>query len=496
MSIAALLIDWENLKIALLNGNYRFTTADLARALRNSAAALAKSVSQDLKLDHAIAFAPAMALDPQTSQALRSNDVMPFITHGGKQAADLTIAIRAMQLRYDAPATEFFIIVSGDADYLPLVEELNKGSSRCHIWGADEDHTPRSIRMHPQVGYVVPRLNLRRDDPDKISPEQQLVFLLMCHRILDRGIHLGSVNYACRQLTELGVWDQQRVEQMWKLLSDRHVIDHLPGFDQDRRIGVARRLAYEREAEVLRPLWVAGLAVQQAYRKGRLSRGELVSLLEKCGLPEASCASFLEAMRVSGYLARSGEDYVAAESSARYGLIGAAMRVALAYYAVTCGGRQETIGMSQLIKSHWPRFYKPGGDLTEAQAAQSAEDAKQSVNRAVAIRMATRTRAVTADGRSVQAVAVMADHPVITFLRKRLSVMVTELDAAGAKPNVSIRYDDFVRRMSALAVNPWAGVEVDACLSLLAAERVITLRSGDITLSNSPLRKEIAAWTE
>src|SRR5215467_5787686 len=98
MPTAALLIDWENLKIALLNGNYKFTAADLARGLRRSAAELAKSVHPEMQLDHAIAFAPAMALNPQTSQALQANGVTPQVTHGGKQAADLTIAIRAMQL--------------------------------------------------------------------------------------------------------------------------------------------------------------------------------------------------------------------------------------------------------------------------------------------------------------------------------------------------------------------------------------------------------------
>jgi NYN domain len=493
MTTAALLVDWENLKIALLNGNYRFTPGELARALRDSAAALAKSVKQDTILDHAIAFAPADAFDRQTTQALRSNDVTPSVTHGGKQAADLSIAIRAMQLRYVPPVTEFFIIVSGDADYLPLVEELNKGGSRCHIWGADEEHTPRSIRVLPLVDYVATRLNMRRDDPEKVSPEQRLIFVLMCHRILDRGIHLGSVKYACQQLADLGVWDQLRVEQMWNLLSDRHEIDYLPGLGQNGQFGQARRLAYEREAEVLRPVWLADLAVQRAYRRGR-SRGELLSLLGQCGLPENDRAAFLEAMHVSGYLARSGNDYVAADSGARYGLIGAAMRVALAYYAVTCGGRQQSLGLSQLINSHWPRVYKPGRDLTEADQGQSSKDAKMSVDRAIAMRMAARTTAVTRDGRTVQAVTILSDHPVTEFLRKKLSLAVAELTDAGAKSTV--RYDDFVMRMAALPVNPWGGGEVDAWLSMLAAERVVTLRNREITLNDTPLHNEIARWAQ
>jgi hypothetical protein len=499
MPTAALLIDWENLKFALLEGNYRFTTADLARALRDSAAALARSVNQDLRLDHATAFAPARALDNQTTQALRANDVTPYVTHGGRQAADLTIAIRAMQLRYEVPSTDFFVVVTGDGDFLPLVEELNKGGSRCHIWGVEKDRTSRSIQLHPLAGYVVERLNLRRDDPDKISAEQQLVFLLMCHRILDHGIHLGSPSFACQRLAELGIWDLQRVEQMWNLANNRHVIDHLRGFDQDGKPGTTRRLAYEREAQVMRPVWVADLAVQRAAatrRKGPVGRGELMSLLEQCGIPEGERAGFLKALEVSGYLAPSGDGYVAADSSSRYGLIGAAVRVALAFYAVTCGGRQDSLGMGQLIKSHWPRFYKPGGDLTAAEVVQSAQDAQQSVERAIAIRLATRTRAVLPDGRKVQAVTVLADHPLTVFLRKRLRLAVAELTAAGATPKVPVPYDVFAARMGALPVSPWADAEVDSWLSPLAAERVVTWRNREITLNNTPLGKEIAGWAE
>ncbi|MGH3203959.1 MAG: NYN domain-containing protein [Streptosporangiaceae bacterium] len=497
MPTAALLIDWENLKFALLEGNYRFTTADLARGLRDSAAALAKSVNQDLRLDHAIAFAPARALDNQTTQALRANDVTPYVTHGGRQAADLTIAIRATQLRYEVPSTDFFVVVTGDGDFLPLVEELNKGGSRCHIWGAEKDLTSRSIQPHPLAGYVAPMLNLRRDDPERIGAEQQLVFLLMCHRILDRGIHLGSPSFACQRLAELNIWDLQRVEQMWNVASGRHVIDHLRGFDQDGKPGTTRRLAYERETQVMRPVWVADLAVQRAAvsrRRGPMGRGELISLLEQCGVPEADRAGFLKALEVSGYLAPSGNGYVAADSSGRYGLIGAAMRVALAYYAVTAGGRQESLGLGQLIKNHWPRFYKPGGDLTTAESVQSAEDARQSVERAIAIRMAARTKAVLKDGRKVQAITVLADHPVTVFLRKRLHLAVTELTAAGAKATVP--YDVFAARMAALPVGPWASAEADSWLSLLAAERVVTWKNREITLNNTPLGKEIVGWAE
>jgi hypothetical protein len=494
MASAALLVDWENLKIALLDGNYRFAYGELARRLRDSATALAKSVDQSLRLDTCIAFAPAMALDAQTSQALRANGMTPQVTHSGGQAADLTIAIRAMQLYYDNPATEFFVIVSGDSDYLPLVEELNKGQCQCHIWGVDEKRTPYSIRRHPLVSYVASRLALPVDDPRKISPDQQLVFLFLCHRILDSGIHLGSVNFACQKLVELGVWEQSRVQQMWKLLSDQHVIDSLPGFEKDPRMVRTRRLAYEREQEVLRQLWIADMVVQKTYRRGQLKRGELMSLLGQCGLLEASCASFLEALVTAGYLNVSGEEYLAVGAGARYGLIGAAVRVILAYYAVTCEGRQSTLGLSQLIKSHWPRFYTPGGHLNEAEIIQAGSDAKESVSRAAAMRVAAWTQAVTQDGRKVRAIAVFEDHPITRYTRRRCGALVRHLATAGASRTHSIQYNDFIQDMASLDVGPWGSADVDAWLSLLAAERVITLRSGDIWLNNPPLRKAMEEW--
>ncbi len=494
MPTAALLIDWENLKIALLDGNYRMTVGELARGLRESATALAKSVDANMRLDFPIAFAPAMALDPQTNRALQANGVTPFITHGGGQGADLTIAIRAMQLYFDSPPTEFFIIVSGDSDYLPLVQELNKGRSQCHIWGADEAHTPSSIRHHPLVSYVAERLKLTLDDPGNLSPENQMVFLLMCHRLLDHGIHLGSVNYACQKIAELGVWDSSKVQQMWKLLSDHHTIDVLPGYDKEGRIGRARRIAYERDEEVLKPIWTADIVVTRAYRKGYVSRGELMSLLGQCGIAESSCASFLESLRIAGYLKLSGEEYMAGESASRYGLIGAALRVVLAYYAATCEGRQQSLGLGQLIKNHWPRFYKPGGHLTDVELVQSGTDAKEAVSRALALRVATWSQASGADGRRFRAISVFEQHPLATFLRQRTSRLVSELAGSGARANQAVQYNDFVRHMASLEVNPWSSAEVDAWLSLLAAERVTTWRSGDIFLNDNALRRAIAAW--
>ena len=118
------------------------------------------------------------------------------------------------------------------------------------------------------------------------------------------------------------------------------------------------------------------------------------------------------------------------------------------------------------------------------------------MERAIAIRLATRTRAVLPDGRKVQAVSVLADHPVTVFLRKRLRLAAAELTAAGATPKVPVPYDVFAARMGALPVSPWADAEVDSWLSLLAAERVVTWRNREITLNNTPLGKEIAGWAE
>jgi hypothetical protein len=175
-------------------------------------------------------------------------------------------------------------------------------------------------------------------------------------------------------------------------------------------------------------------------------------------------------------------------------LVGAALRIALAYYAVTCEGRQSSLGLGQLIKNHWPRFYKPGGHLTDVELVQSGTDAKEAVNRALAMRLTTWTQATGSDGRHFRAISVFEDHPVTRFMRRRLSLLVAQLAAVGANTASPVQYNDFVRHMASLEVNPWSSAEVDAWLSLLAAERVTTWRSGDIFLNNTPLRKAIAEW--
>lgn len=65
MPTAALLIDWDNLRIALLDGRYELTPAELARGLFQSAVELARSVHPEMRLHYAIAFASTMTLNPR-----------------------------------------------------------------------------------------------------------------------------------------------------------------------------------------------------------------------------------------------------------------------------------------------------------------------------------------------------------------------------------------------------------------------------------------------
>lgn len=493
MGVAALLVDWENLKLALI-GDYEFVAGDIARQLREAVADDAKSADTDTRLDHAVAFAPALALDPHTSNALRNNQMTPWSTAGSKQAADLVIAIRAMQLYFQNPGVRYFVIVSGDSDYLPLAEELNKGGSQCYIWAVNKEHTPQRMQNNPLVAYVSEKIFLKRKP--KPTADEEDVFLLLVHRILDTGFYLGEINQTLRKLAEIGIWDLTQMHRMWNLFTghDRRFIDSLAGLDREGRVTNIRRLAYEREKDVLRKIWAADLVLQRANRKGHLSRGEATSLVEQCGIQETGGSGFLTAMCVAGYLTTSADDYVPCDASSRYGLIGAAIRVALAFYAVTCDGRQETLGVGQLISNYWPRFYKPGGKLNDAEVKRSDDDARLAITRAVAIRMAAWTYATTDKGRRVRAVTIFEDHPVVRLMRRQTHRLVTELERAGATPHQAVKYNDLVQHMAALPLNPWGGAEVDAWLSVLAAVRVVSWRDREITLNKAPLRDLIATW--
>jgi uncharacterized LabA/DUF88 family protein len=494
MGVAALLIDWENLKIALIN-NYEFAAEDIARKLREAVAEDAKSAETDIRLDHAIAFAPALALDPHTSNALQHSQVTPWSTASSKQAADLAIAIRAMQLYYQNPGARYFVIVSGDSDYLPLAEELNKGGSQCYIWAVDKEHTPKRLRDMRFVAYVTEKIHLKRIT-DVPTPNEEDVFLLLVHRILDTGFYLGEINITLQKLAELGVWDHTKMQRMWNLFTsgDRRFIDALAGLDREGRVSKVRRLAYEREREVLRKIWAADLVLQRANRKGHLSRAEATSMLEQCGIQETRGSEFLAALCVSGYLTKSADDYVPCDAHSRYGLVGAAIRVALAFYAATCDGRQETLGLGQLIGRYWPRFYKPGGNLSDAEVRRSGDDARLAVNRAVAMRMAAWTHATNDRGQHVKAVTIFEDHPVVQLLRRQTHRLVTELARAGATPHQTVKYHDLIQHMAALPLSPWGGAEVDAWLSVLAAVRVVSWRDREITLNKTSLRELITKW--
>jgi hypothetical protein len=400
MGTAALLIDWDNLKIAMLDGHYEFEVAKIAHDLREAVAQEAKSVDPGFNLDEAIAFAPALALDPQTSLLLQNNKVTPYPTAGSKQAADLMIAIRAMQLFYGNPRVKFFVIVSGDSDYLPLADELNRGGSQCYIWAVDKNHTPSLLRNRPYVAYVIDKIPTGHHNGDT-GPEQQDIFLLLCHRIIDKGFHLDGVNFTLQKLAELGVWDRTKVERMWGLITRGHLVVRLESLNKNDR--VRRRLAYERIQDVLEKIWTADILVQQASRKGRLSRGDAISLLEQCKITGNRGPAFLTALCVAGYLTRSGDLYVPGDGASRYGLIGPAIRVALAFSDVTCERKQEALGLGQLATRFWPRFFKPGGHLNEVEIPQAKADANLAVDRTVAMRMGEVTHVTTDRGQRVKA---------------------------------------------------------------------------------------------
>lgn len=76
-----------------------------------------------------------------------------------------------MQLLPKMSSPKLFIIVSGEADYLPLVDELNKGDSQCRIWTADEAHTARSIKQLPNTSYVVSLLKVARSSINSQTEE-------------------------------------------------------------------------------------------------------------------------------------------------------------------------------------------------------------------------------------------------------------------------------------------------------------------------------------
>lgn len=497
MGAAALLVDWENLKLALIDGNYEFVAEDIARKLREAVAEDARSADIDTTLDHAIAFAPALALDSHTSDALRKSQVTPWPTAGTKQAADLVIAIRAMQLFYQKPGVRYFVIVSGDSDYLPLAEELNKSGSQCYIWAVDKGHTPRRMQEISFVTYVTEKIPVNRIS--KPTADDEDVFLLLLHRILDTGFYLGGINLTLQKLVALGVWDLTQMQRMWNLFTsnDRRFIDGLAGLDQEGRVTNVRRLAYERERDVLRKIWAADIVLQRANRRGHLSQGEAISLLEQSGIQETRGSGFLTAMCVAGYLTGSGDDYVPCDTTSRYGLVGPAIRVALAFYDATCEGRQQTLGLGQLISRYWPRFYKPGGNrnkLSEEEFARSGDEARLAVARAIAIRMAAWTHATTDKGQRVRAVTIFEGHPVVQLLRRQTHRLVTELEKTGATHEYGVKYNDLIQHMAALPLNPWVAAEVDAWLSVLAAIRVVTWRDREIMLNKTSLRELIAKW--
>lgn len=124
---AAVLIDFENLYY-FLTGQYvdhpdvNDAVFDLLRNLRNHL----ESIGLHPIIQHAYGDFERLKTMSQGSLYLMGIDSHNVLGTDHKNAADMRLCIEAMQILYTRPEISTFVVVSGDRDYIPVVQHLRR----------------------------------------------------------------------------------------------------------------------------------------------------------------------------------------------------------------------------------------------------------------------------------------------------------------------------------------------------------------------------------
>ena len=164
---AAVLIDYQNLYYVLKNrlqapAQPGDTAADLIEAVRE------RLDSEGIRLARGFAYADFGGLDEHVrhvQRALYLHGIQPFYVPATmhRNTTDLQLAIDALKLRDEAPDVDTFVLLSGDRDYIPVVQALQAAGRRV-IMVAFRGHLSTHLLDRTASGYFIDAADLLSDD--------------------------------------------------------------------------------------------------------------------------------------------------------------------------------------------------------------------------------------------------------------------------------------------------------------------------------------------
>jgi NYN domain len=483
---AALLVDWENIRIGLNSQDYHcHRTSKVASDLISHARMLA----QDEK--HSLTYIRAF-LPPSTEvDQLLNAGLTPELTDNTPQAADMALSAKAMQLAFKEDY-KLVIIVANDAGFVATARILETNQVDCYLWAVSPRAVRDTVREWRLTRYLEDQELLGLEKCPAVAGASSTLFVFGCMRLAHDGRALWGYAQAIAELEALEfLGSPQDVRQSWDLVKRDGFLS-----ENDRAIGVdgqprpLRRLAFE-QRDVWRPLVIIDSALRELGRgRGARSREEVLAALQHPLLKDPT-----EAMTLFDQLCRSGfvvghDLYSLPADDWRFGTISALRRVTLIAIAAACEEEQQaagrnggtTVEIRELSKNklseRWPRHVKSqrrvGGRERHLLKQQGGKFVRFAETAGILVRHYGEPGA---DGRPRVTYEVREHHPIAQRMATAVVTAIDTLRTVGAGSG-SVHQDqvfEAFRTAGAGGAYPlgWTEGERQELLGMLAAAEIV-----------------------
>lgn len=147
----AVLIDGNNIEISAKQyyGAEYFVNYDV----------IVENLLNGRNLSRLIYFREGFSISEKFTNRLKDKFLGTVLPCG--KSADIKLTIKAIQI---APKVDTIIILSGDQDYIPLIEELSSSGVRTEMYGIAKNFHKELVRVCDYVTYLNPKTDLWKLD--------------------------------------------------------------------------------------------------------------------------------------------------------------------------------------------------------------------------------------------------------------------------------------------------------------------------------------------
>lgn len=464
---AALLVDWDNLKGALLQTDYGHHVTEPSSLLgRLAEVARSEALGWDPKhsLDYVGVAAQTSGLAKNTAlpKAVADLSANLLFSASAKQAVDVRLAAEALTLQLKEGYSLFFL-VTADIDYVELASSLVENDGECLMWQVPTWHLSPLSRAYEPKANVIELLGLDKRLP--AAQDDLLLFVLSCQRLVDEGFALSS--YA-RSTERLGrMLPDLDIEANWaRAQSETWLVG----------MGLARRLGYENAELVTALTLVDHLLATVRQQRGGASAQQLKRVLAEHPLYKFEEYGDLPSlMHQAGYLIREGQRYLV-ERLSDLGSLRTLRALALCIWATEEEHPAWNAVSGGLIARMWPRYVSPGRK-SSVQLELLEIEGSRLLQRGIAARIVRRRK---------KGFIVDRAHPIVEHVVTSVKALVRVVDdVTGGKDAADVR--DVIKYLGDLEGSPFGLTEEDVrfWLRLLAAQRLILWSKGKIRLRSA-----------